>query len=171
LSGMVLTASWLSRQLQSPHTWYRWLTKSCIATACGLGLMLTLLVHHTDWAQPVLLRISGPATENRPLPLRRFDPTCRLRGWRTLATEVDAIRSRLEAEGVEPIIAGAGWTLPGELGFYCAGHPTVYSVGLALGDRRSPYDFWRPNLVWDSNRFLGRTVILVEGSNPILFQV
>jgi hypothetical protein len=51
--------------------------------------------------------------------------------------------------------------LPGELGFYCAGHPAVYSVGPALGDRSSQYDLWRPNPVADAGAFAGRTFIVV----------
>jgi hypothetical protein len=129
-------------------------------------VILTLLVHRTDLAQPVLLRLSGPATEQRPLPLRRFDPTCRLRGWRFLAAEVDRLRAELAAAGDELVLAGTAWGLPGELGFYCEGHPTVYSFGLALGDRRSQYDVWRPNPVLDPEEFAGRTVLVV-GDCPL----
>jgi hypothetical protein len=72
----------------------------------------------------------------------------------------------LQAEGVEPLLAGAGWTLPGELGFYCAGRPQVYSLGLAAGDRHSQYDLWRPNPVQDSQAFAGRTFIVVGDVPP-----
>jgi hypothetical protein len=95
------------------------------------------------------------------MPLRRVDPTCRLRGWRTLATEVDRVCAELRAQGIEPVLAGSGWTFPGELGFYCAGHPQVFSLGLALGDRHSQYEMWRPNPVADVDEFAGRTLIIV----------
>ena len=51
--------------------------------------------------------------------------------------------------------------LPGQIGFYCQGHPTVHSLGLALGDRRSQYDFWGPNPIWNPEHFRGQTFLLV----------
>jgi hypothetical protein len=161
LSGVVLATAWIERQLQSSIVWYRRLTASCLAAACALGISVTLFMHRSDRAQPLLLRISGPATAARPEPLRRFDPTCRLRGWRYLAAEVDQIRTQLSLEGVEPILAASSWTLPGELGFYCEGQPQVYSLGLALGDRWSQYDLWRPNPLANAEQFAGRTFVFV----------
>jgi hypothetical protein len=100
------------------------------------------------------------------MPLRRLDPTCRLRGWRTsLAAAVDRVRERLRREGAEPLVAASVWYEPGELGFYCQGHPVVYSLGLALGDRHSQYDLWRPNPVADAPAFAGATFVYVGGVN------
>jgi hypothetical protein len=112
--------------------------------------------------RPVLLSISGPPLPGKPFPLRRLDPTCRLRGWRTLAEEVDRLRDELAARGIEPILAGAAWTIPGELAFYCRGHPQVYYLGPALGDRYSQHDLWRPNPLADPHHFAGRTFIVVS---------
>jgi hypothetical protein len=81
---------------------------------------------------------------------------------------VDRLRAGLRAEGHEPLLAGSNWWLPGELAFYCHGQPDVYSLGLALGDRRSQYDLWRPNPVHDPDPFRGRTVILVGPITPAL---
>jgi 4-amino-4-deoxy-L-arabinose transferase-like glycosyltransferase len=165
LSGAVLAAGWLARQLTSPRTWYRRVALANVAAACVLGLAVTALVHHRGRIYPLLARLSGPPTDAQPLPVRRFDPTCRLRGWHTtLAAEVDRLRAELRARGEEVVLAGASWSLPGELGFYCQGHPTVYSVGPALGDRHSQYDFWRPNPVADAAAFAGRTFIIVGAS-------
>jgi hypothetical protein len=69
---------------------------------------------------------------------------------------------------VDAVVAGANWSLPGELGFYCAGQPTVYSVGPALGDRRSQYDLWRPNPVANADQFRGRTFIVVGATDQAL---
>src|SRR5204862_5707916 len=91
---------------------------------------------------------------------------CRLRGWRTLTAQVDRVCDDLRASGTEPIVAGTNWTLPGMLGVYCAGHPTVYSLGLLSGDRHSQYDFWRPNPLDDGEQFLGRTFVIVGGLSP-----
>jgi hypothetical protein len=171
LSGLVLAAAWLEQQLRSPLRWYRWWTAGCLATVCAVGLALTIFVHRTDITWPVLVRLAGSPSEQQPLPLRRLDPTCRLRGWReTLAAEVDRCRARLHAEGVEPILAASNWSLPGELGFYCAGHPTVYSLGLRMGDRHSQYELWHPNPLDEPEAFRGRTFVLVGNFSSELRQ-
>jgi hypothetical protein len=160
VSGMLLAVAWVLRRLASPRAWVRRLTAWSLAASCGLGLAVSVLMHHSEWVYPVLGRVIGKPTIKHPVPLRRFDPTCRLRGFRTLAAKVDEVRDRLRQEGVEPVVAGSGWSMPGELGFYCAGHPTVYSVGPAVGDRRSQYDLWT-NPFRDRDEFLGRTFIVV----------
>src|SRR5262245_22865823 len=71
LSGLVLAAGWLARQLQSSRRWYRWGTAGALATTVVLGLALTVFAHHSDWLRPVLEPLSGPATSERPYPLRR----------------------------------------------------------------------------------------------------
>lgn len=163
ISGLVLAADCLVGQCRSPRVWWSRLTIAAAASFAGIGMLLTLAVHFTTHLQPVLTWLSGPPSESRAMPLRRFDPTCRLRGWRALAAEVDRVRDELRRQGIEPVIAGCGWSLPGELGFYCDGRPTVYSLGLALGDRHSQYDLWRPNPVADPEGFAGRTFIVVDG--------
>jgi len=171
VSGLVLAAAWLDRQLRSPRRWYRWWTAANLGMACAVGVALSVFVHRSDVIWPLLSRFTGPPTDNRPLPLRSLDPTCRLRGWRkTLAAEVDRIRAELLAGGVEPILAGSNWSLPGELGFYCAGHPAVYSLGLRLGDRHSQYEMWHPNPLDEAAAFSGRTFILVGHVTPDLRQ-
>src|SRR5262249_12428746 len=165
LSGLVLAAAWLREQLRSPVGWYRRCTAVNLGLACALGLLGTVFVHRSDWFHPALERLTGPPTERRPFPMRTLDPSCRLRGWRALADAVDGERTRLAAAGRDPVLAGAGWNLPGELGFYCAGHPTVYSVGLALGDRHSQYDLWH-NPLDSPEDFAGRTFLLVGGASP-----
>jgi hypothetical protein len=109
----------------------------------------------------VLAKLAGPPTPEHPLPLRRFDPSCRLRGWTTLSAAVDELAARLRARGEEPVIAAGSWVLPGELAVYCDGHPPVYSLGIAGGDRASQYDLWHPNPLVDAAAFRGRTFILV----------
>lgn len=168
LSGVVLAGGWLMEELQTRSlAWRRWALGATIGFG-GLGFMLTAALHQIAWVQPVLVRIAGPATAEQPMPLRRLDPTARLRGWQTLAREVDLMRGELRTRGIEPVLAGSVWTLPGEIGFYCEGHPTVYSLGLALGDRHSQYDLWRPNPVADADRFVGKTFIVVGVSDQVL---
>lgn len=164
LSGAVLAAAWLANLLRAPNPMLRRTTATCVGVFAAIGLLMTIAVHHGRIARPLLAQLAGPPTEQRAMPMRRLDPTSRLRGWRTLALEVDKVREDLRKEGIEPILAASGWTLPGEIGFYCQGQPVVFSIGLALGDRHSQYDLWRPNPVADPADYLGRTFILV-GAN------
>jgi hypothetical protein len=166
ISGLVLSAAWLVEQLRSPRAGYRRWTAGGLSGACAAGVVLILVMHHSAVARPVLAWLSGPPTPERPCPIRRLDPTCRLRGWRYLAAEVDRRRCDLRAEGSDPLLAAASWSLPGEIGFYCEGRPVVYSFGPVIGDRHSQYDFWRPNPLADAERFLGRTFIYVGPVTP-----
>ncbi len=163
ISGLVLTVARLYYVLPTTRPdWYRRFAIASLALVCTVGVGLSVLIHHSEWVLPWVAELVGPATKDNALPLRRVDPTCRLRGWRMLAGEVDLLREKVrDREGLEPLVAGSGWSLPGELGFYCAGQPTVYSLGLALGDRHSQYDFWRPNPTIDVEAFVGRTFIVV----------
>jgi hypothetical protein len=165
---LVLAAGWLERQWQSPIIWQRRLATVGLPATCCLGLILITLVHYGNKAQPLLARLSGPPTPAQPMPLRRFDPTCRLRGWDFLGSQVDRLREKMRIEGIEPVLAASGWSLPGEIGFYCDGHPPVYSLGLAMGDRWSQYDFWRPNPMADAEEFRGRTFLFVGNYSPVL---
>jgi hypothetical protein len=79
---------------------------------------------------------------------------------------VDRLRRELaEEEGREPVLVGASWPLPGELGLYCEGQPQVYSLGRALGDRHSQYDLW-PGPLTNPEAFLGRTFLVVNMMEP-----
>ncbi|MFO0807425.1 MAG: glycosyltransferase family 39 protein [Gemmataceae bacterium] len=162
LSGMVLAAGWLFDR------WYRRDIRFGVFGACTIGVGVLAIVHFPTAARPVFLAIAGPPTVKHPLPLRRFDPTCRLRGYKTLASTVDVIRRQVRAGSDEPLLAANNWNLPGLLGVYCDGHPEVYCLGLALGDRRAQYDFWRPNPVWDPAEFRGKTFIVVGDVPPAL---
>ena len=139
-----------------------WLT----CTLVGLGA--TALVHEPVWFQPMLEALAGPATEMRPTPLRSVDPTCRLRGWRHLASEVDRIRAEIcSQERTEPVLAATTWNIPGEIGFYGAGHPTVYGLGPVFGERHSQYDLWHPNPLAEVDAFRGKTFLLVGYGTPL----
>jgi len=167
LSGGVLGASWLARQLESPSRPYRLATGLALAAALAAGLALTLAIHHSQAVHPLLEVVAGPPSAERPYPVRRLDPTCRLRGWRHLAARIDELREQVRARGEEAVLAGVGWSLPGEIGVYCAGHPQAYSVGLLQGDRHSQYDLWA-NPIDRPDLFLGRTFVIV---GPITRQV
>jgi 4-amino-4-deoxy-L-arabinose transferase-like glycosyltransferase len=166
ISGIVLGVPWMVEELRVAGRWYWRGCVGALAVACLAGVALTVSVHYSAWLHPLLAPLAGPATVQQPFPLRRLDPTLRLRGWRTLAAEVDIVRGQLRRQQSEPVLATTGWSMPGLLGFYCAGHPQVYSLGLAVGDRWSQYDFWRPNPVWDAEQFVGQTFLVVT-ANPL----
>jgi hypothetical protein len=168
LSGMVLAAGWLCEELRRGPRWYRQLTAAVVAGGCVLGAVLTVAVHHSEWFHPLLARVVRSSSEAGAIPLRRVDPTCRLRGWSSLANVLGTLCEQERREGNEPIVAASGWSLPGELAFYTKGHPTVYSFGLGMGDRHSQYDLWRPNPVQDKHAFLGRDCIFVGDGSYLL---
>jgi hypothetical protein len=168
LSGLVLSTLWLVRQLSSPQRWYRRCTRFNIGLASVVGLAITLLVHCSAIVYPLLSRFTGPPTIADPFPIRKLDPTCRLRGWRSLAAAVDAERNRLREElGEDVVLAGQNWTIPGELGVYCEGHPQAYSLGALNGERHNQYDIW-PGPITQPDAFRGRTFLFIGGGSPSL---
>src|SRR5688500_1200027 len=113
LSGLVLIVPWLASYLASSRLVLRRASWGFLGLACGLGLVLSVAIHDTRMLHPLLARVVGAPDEREPTPLRRLDPTCRLKGWQTLAREVDGMRAALRREGIEPVVAGGHWTLPG----------------------------------------------------------
>ena len=81
----------MSEETQTPPSRRGRLLWTLLGAMVIVGLVLTLFVYRSDWLRPVLEPLSGPATAGRPYPLRRFDPTCRLRGWQALGANVDAV--------------------------------------------------------------------------------
>lgn len=165
ISGGVLAAGWVTAHCQSAVRWWRRLSRSSLAVAAGSGFLIVILMHNTEWVYPLLPK-QGQGQQGVASGPRRWDPTCRLRGWQTLAAEVEAIRTQLRQQGIEPVVVAGGWALPGELAFYLPDHPPVYSIGSANGGRLSQYDVWRPNPVWDPEQFRGRTMICVGDLSP-----
>ncbi|HEY1187593.1 MAG TPA: glycosyltransferase family 39 protein, partial [Gemmata sp.] len=164
VSGFVLCVAWVRDQWNGP---YRKVVARTVGTGAVIGLALSALVHFPGLMRPALAAAAGPGTPRDPAPIRKFDPTARLRGWTTLAKEVDTIRARVRSEtGTEPLVAGTVWNVPGALGVYCQGHPETYSFGLAMADRHSQYDVWRPNPVADAQEFRGRTFVFVGDGLP-----
>jgi 4-amino-4-deoxy-L-arabinose transferase-like glycosyltransferase len=163
-TGLVLMVNWVRERLNGPH---RKAVARLVGVGVAVGLALSTLAHFPGLMRPALAAAAGPPSDKQPTPIRRFDPTARLRGWSTLAGEVDRIRDRVRAEtGAEPLVAGTVWNVPGALGVYCKGHPETYSFGTAMTDRHSQYDIWRPNPVADAQAFFGRTFVFVGDGLP-----
>ena len=117
-------------------------------------------MHEPVLAQPLLLRLAGPVSADNPAPLRRIDPTCRLRGWPDVAAQLDKLR---QGHADVPLVCDS-WNLPGEFGFYCAGHPQPYSLGPVFGERHSQYELWHPNPITDPQAFAGATFLVIGAS-------
>ncbi len=160
LSGIIMGVAYLEGRLWSPHLVERRVHQWFLGVACVAGLFLIVVMHRSELVRPVLSWVVGPPTRTNDFPLRRLDPTCRLRGWRTLARRIDELRDQLRAQGEDPVLVACNWSLPGEIGFYCAGHPPVYSIGMAQEDRHSQYDHWS-GPVSAPAPFLGRTFLIV----------
>ena len=168
LAGGVLVAAWMAEELAIGALWTRRFLLGGWLTFFLVGLVATAIVHEPIWFQPMLEALVGPATDKNLTPLRRVDPTVRLRGWRHLAGEVDKVRAEVYAEeGIDPVLAATTWNIPGELGFYAAGHPTAYGLGPAFGERHSQYDLWHPNPLADVEDFRGKTFVIVSNGTPI----
>lgn len=168
IAGLVLAIGFIDEQLHSASAFRRRMNLAGLGVVAALGVVASLLVHFPIVCQPVFATLAGPATETRMMPIRRVDPTVRMRGWATLAAAVDAARTDLRSRGVEPILAGMNWGLPGTLAFHLPDHPTVYSLGIAQRDRSSQYDIWRPNPLADPDDFRGQTFVIVNGEAPVL---
>jgi hypothetical protein len=169
--GAVLAVAWVVRQVSDPDPRHRRLACFFLAVAVPLGVVVTLAARFPGLVRPLYAELMPAPTADKPVPIRKLDLTSRLHGWRSLAAVVDDLREQVRAEeGEEPVLAGMTWTIPGELAFYCRGHPTVYTFGPALADRHSQYDLWRPNPIADAQVFRGRTFVYVGDLTPELHQ-
>jgi hypothetical protein len=153
LTGSVLAAIWY---VSFSRPWIH----GVVAGTCALGLSASVFLYISPALHPLMELAVGKPTATNPTPMRKLDPTCRLRGWRELARQVDAICAEVRAEGEEPVLVGTGWTLPGQLGVYGAGNPRVYCIGSLQGERLSQYDLWH-NPIDHPADFLGRTFVIV----------
>jgi hypothetical protein len=70
-----------------------------------------------------------------------LDPTCRLRGWRQLAAQVDRKRALLPDPDQALLISATGRAAASELAFYMRSHPRTY-VYNPTGIAASQYDIW-----------------------------
>jgi 4-amino-4-deoxy-L-arabinose transferase-like glycosyltransferase len=167
VAGLVLAVAWVAGTLASPTLWHRRLSAAALSAAVLVGLAGSLVVRFPHVVRPMLAQLADPPSEVSRTPVRKYDPTVRLYGWRTLAAEVDRVRDHVQrVEGRSPLVASSSWHACGGLGCYCEGHPEVYCFGRFLGQRHSQYDVWRPNPVADPDHFDGRTVVFVGSLTP-----
>ncbi len=155
LSGSVLTVRWLFERSDVMPS-IKWIAKGFAV----VGVLGSVLLHHTEW----LYRLHGEFVSGTSP--RKWDATCRLRGFQTLASEVETIWKELRDRGEDVVITANGWNIHGVLAFYLCDQPMVYSLGLATGGRHSQYDFWLPNPLSNPEAFYGKTFIYVGEMVP-----
>lgn len=137
--------------------------RSATLITVALGVCLTLFMLYSSSSYPVLSLLAGKPGASNPTPLRRFDPTCRLKGWKSLATKMDSLfQAEENSHPGETILCGNRWSTTGILGFYCQNHPQAFCLGPVLGDRHSQYDFWE-NPFDNPDKFKGKTFLVVDG--------
>lgn len=129
--GILATAYWYELAQRSSRA------RKFVGWALGLALVMSLLIVNTD----AVRRLGVPWSYKK-------DPGGRLRGWETVAIEVDALRHKLEAEsGKKFFLIGNKYQTASSLGFYLPekrieqpGHPPVYIPESQAIENQ--YSFW-----------------------------
>ena len=161
VTGFPLAIAWLVRNIHIRGM------KTTVAIVAVIGLGLNFYLRFPNVARPALAQLVPNPTPLKPAPVRQLDPTARLSGWKALAAEVDEVRTKVRTEtGRASKLAAMTWSIPGALAFYCDGKPEVYSFGIALADRFSQFEVWRPNPVLDAQAFEGDTFVYVGAALP-----
>lgn len=151
ITGLTL-GGWMLWERMHLRAW-RW---SAIGFAV-VGILLSILVHCSDVLYPIHAYFLPDVSP------RKWDATCRLKGWSTLASRVDELR---KANGKEILLLGSNWSYTGALAFHLPDQPTVYCLGPVTGSRQSQYDFWRPNPLYDPQNYAGQDAIIVGDVSP-----
>ncbi len=152
---------------------YRWARESAshwpriiLAGGIALGMGMSLALLQTD-----LFRVMGIPWPYQERPGAVGDPTARLRGWRTLSTEIE--RLRVEEAGPDSFLVASKYQLAAAFGFYLpeqpprpVGHPPVYLID--RGVIQNQFSFW-PNYLDAPGRWTGKNALYItdqEIENP-----
>lgn len=128
LTGMILFAAWASGSWSTP-----WLTdrlRKLVPTSLGVGTAFVMLFYLSPIVLPQTALLGGST-----------DPLSRLRGWKQLAADVDALRRDYRGEQEPLLVTMTGRGLVSELAFYLPDHPRVYHWN-AAGTIVSQHDVW-----------------------------
>lgn len=166
-SGVILLADFLRAQLAAPQARARRAASLTIALASVSGLGLVLIAHDTRPLLPLLERLSAGAPAWELTPIARYDPTARLKGWRTLGAAVGEALAAERGAGRTPFILTDEYQLASLVRFYTPGNPPTYSAQAALGGRQSQYDIWE-NPLRERAKFVGRPVLYIGSRSPQL---
>jgi 4-amino-4-deoxy-L-arabinose transferase-like glycosyltransferase len=151
ITGLVLAAGVLRGKLPIR----RW--RRTTGAVCVVGVMLSALIYRSEVLYPLHQALWPDVSP------RRWDATCRLKGYATLAEAVDELRRK---EARPPMLIGSNWSYTGALAFHLPDQPRVYCIGPVAGSRHSQYDLWRPNPLYDPEQFAGRDAIIVGDITP-----
>jgi hypothetical protein len=127
--------------------------------ALALGLLMSLAVINTD----VVRAVGIPWSYEK-------DPSTRLRGWQTVAQEVEQTRQEFAEEtGSDPFLIGNDYQMAAVLSFYLpdpqprpsAEHPPVFQM--ATGQVQTQFSFWPDYLQPESSRefYTGRDALFI----------
>ena len=136
---LILTAWFLSRQMQSQRQWrlWRWIFYPAVVT----GLALVLVAHNTELLYPAVARYNA-AFPASALTVRKIDPTYRLHGWAEIGQRVSSLVERQP----RMLLMAAEYQTAAELAFYVRGEPKTYCAGsYFIGAQREPFsqfDIW-----------------------------
>jgi hypothetical protein len=139
-----------------------------VLAGCWLfGVLGLTALQHTEWFYPLIARWVPASTPGNPSPMKRVDPTCRMRGHRVLAPEVARRFAELKAEGLDPFILTSTPYLASELSFYMPGHPDVECLAFSYDPYRpvNQHDLWHPNPRFDVAAYKGRPALVVEDAH------
>jgi hypothetical protein len=127
-----------------------------------------IAIHHTEWFYPFATRWVPPSVHRCPAPLRRYEPTARMRGHKVLAQAVAAKLAALEAQGSTTFVLTPTYALTATLSFYLPGQPETYCLSWNFGMTPEPvnqHDLWHPNPRHDPQAFRGKVAVVVEDAN------
>ena len=167
----VLAVAWVARQVTDPRRGYRRLARACPGARDRLRGVGDARRPATRGWSGRSRRVMPAPTADRPVPIRKLDPTSPAARLAVARRRGGRIRERVRAEkGRNRSWSAMTGPARANSASTAAVNPTVYTFGPALADRHSQYDVWRPNPVADAQVFRGRTFVYVGDSKPGLQQ-
>ncbi len=148
-AGMVLLAAWGCGEISGgrllPDRWRKLFVPGVL-----VGAFFAFLTYALPLALPVTSLGGG-----------HLDPTARIKGWRQLAVEVEAVRVKIPEQD-KLFIASPFRQVVSELAFYLPGQPQVY-MWSSQAKVQSQYDLWEAP---DLNQKMNALFVLTEGGLP-----
>jgi undecaprenyl-diphosphatase len=125
ITAVMATTAYVSYRWRAVHQGLlRHLHRVAAGMAILLALGMTVVLH-----DPALFARLGFSPSD--------DPLARLKGWRALATAVEALAVQMPQP---PFLLSDRYQISSELAFYVSGQPHTYNVN--LGRRLNQYDLW-----------------------------
>lgn len=128
LAMIVLLAAWGTGTWRCPYIADRW--RRSFFWSIGVGAFCALLAYAVPFVVPRTELAGG-----------RFDLTSRLRGWKQLVAEIDALRQACPEPRPTLVISATGRNAVSEIAYYLPDQPRVYQWSLS-GKLMSQHDVW-----------------------------